>query len=123
MTPMGRIVKTVSAAGRTAQYDYRWASTISSLGTATTGGWVRTMTDANGRSMIEETDMFGRLMKHTDLGGHVFRYTYNWAGLLTKQEGSTGQNVDYTYYSHGLVRSIVDNATKTQSLYEYDGVR
>ncbi|SAK56254.1 RHS Repeat protein [Caballeronia pedi] len=51
----------------------------------------------------------------------MFRYQYNWAGLVTKQTGSTGQDVDYTYYSHGLVRSIVDNATKTQSLYEYDG--
>ncbi|WP_143016741.1 LysM peptidoglycan-binding domain-containing protein [Paraburkholderia phenazinium] len=117
----GRIIRTVSAAGRTVQYDYRWASSIGSLGTATAGGWIRTTTDANGRSMVDETDLFGRLTKHTDLGGHVFRYTYNWAGLLTKQEGSSGQNVDYTYYSHGLVRSIVDNATKTQSLYEYDG--
>ncbi|MDR6411293.1 hypothetical protein [Paraburkholderia terricola] len=50
----------------------------------------------------------------------MFRYSYNWAGLLTHQEGSSGQNVDYTYYSHGLVRSIVDQATGKQSLYEYD---
>jgi YD repeat-containing protein len=117
----GRIVKTVSAAGRTVQYDYRWASTIASIGTAVSGGWIKTMTDANGRTMVDETDLFGRATKHTDLGGHVFRYTYNWAGLVTRQTGSTGQDVEYTYYGHGLVRSIVDNATRTQSLYEYDG--
>ncbi|RQY32502.1 LysM peptidoglycan-binding domain-containing protein [Burkholderia stagnalis] len=117
----GRITKTVSAAGRTVQYDYRWASNIRSLGTAAMGGWARTMTNANGMKTVDETDQFGRVTQHTDLGGHVFQYTYNWAGLVTKQTGTSGQNVDYSYYSNGLVRSIVDNATKTQSLYEYDG--
>ncbi|RQQ00438.1 LysM peptidoglycan-binding domain-containing protein [Burkholderia stagnalis] len=117
----GRITKTVSAAGRTVQYDYRWASNIRSLGTAAMGGWARTMTNANGMKAVDETDQFGRVTQHTDLGGHVFQYTYNWAGLVTKQTGTSGQNVDYSYYSDGLVRSIVDNATKTQSLYEYDG--
>ncbi|MDR6411297.1 LysM peptidoglycan-binding domain-containing protein [Paraburkholderia terricola] len=117
----GRIVKTVSAERREVLYDYRWASGVSSLGTAVSGGWIRTTTNANGMTMVDQTDLFGRLVAHTDLGGHVFRYSYNWAGLLTHQEGSSGQNVDYTYYSHGLVRSIVDHATRTQSLYEYDG--
>ncbi|KVT73106.1 hypothetical protein WK58_13955 [Burkholderia ubonensis] len=117
----GRIIKTVSAAGRTVQYDYRWASNIRSLGTAAMGGWARTTTNANGMKTVDETDQFGRVTQHTDLGGHVFQYTYNWAGLVTRQTGTSGQNVDYSYYSNGLVRSIVDNATKTQSLYEYDG--
>ncbi|WP_196491728.1 LysM peptidoglycan-binding domain-containing protein [Burkholderia territorii] len=117
----GRIVRTVSAAGREVKYDYKWAASMGSVGTSTSSGWIRTTTNANGTTMIDETDVFGRLMKHTDLGGHVFQYAYNWAGLVTKQTGTSGQNVDYTYYSNGLVRSIVDNATKTQSLYEYDG--
>ncbi|HEF5873488.1 TPA: LysM peptidoglycan-binding domain-containing protein, partial [Burkholderia cenocepacia] len=117
----GRIIRTVSAAGRDVRYDYRWASTVRSVGSSATGGWVKTTTDANGRTMVDEKDLFGRLTKHTDLGGRVFLYAYNWAGLLTKQTGSSGQDVDYMYYSHGMVRSIVDNATKTQSLYEYDG--
>jgi len=117
----GRIVKTISAAGREVKYDYKWATSMGSAGTVTAGGWIRTTTNANGMTTVDENDQFGRLMKHTDLGGHVFQYTYNWAGLLTKQSGSSGQDVDYTYYSNGLVRSIKDNATKTQSLYEYDG--
>ncbi|VWD13659.1 Rhs family protein [Burkholderia lata] len=117
----GRIVKTISAAGREVKYDYKWAANMGSAGAATAGGWIRTTTNANGMTTVDENDQFGRLMKHTDLGGHVFQYTYNWAGLLTKQSGSSGQDVDYTYYSNGLVRSIKDNATKTQSLYEYDG--
>lgn len=117
----GRIVRTVSAAGREVKYDYKWATGMVSAGTATTSGWIRTTTNANGMTMVDENDQFGRLMKHTDLGGRVFQYTYNWAGLVTKQTGTSGQDVDYTYYSNGLVRSIKDNATKTQSLYEYDG--
>ncbi|WP_246797476.1 HYD1 signature containing ADP-ribosyltransferase family protein [Burkholderia perseverans] len=117
----GRIVRTVSAAGRTLTYDYRWASSIGSAGAVTTGGWVRTTTNANGMTIVDQSDLFGRLMIHTDLGGHVFQYLYNWAGLLSQQRGTSGQNVDYTYYSNGLVRSIVDNTAQTQSLYEYDG--
>ncbi|QVN23622.1 LysM peptidoglycan-binding domain-containing protein [Burkholderia pyrrocinia] len=117
----GRVVKTISAAGREVKYDYKWATSMGSAGTATAGGWIRTTTNANGMTTVDENDQFGRLMKHTDFGGHVFQYTYNWAGLLAKQSGSSGQDVDYTYYSNGLVRSIKDNATKTQSLYEYDG--
>ncbi|KVT75692.1 hypothetical protein WT25_02040 [Burkholderia territorii] len=117
----GRVVKTISAAGREVKYDYKWVTSIGSAGAATSGGWIRTTTNANGMTTVDENDQFGRLMKHTDLGGHVFQYAYNWAGLVTKQTGTSGQDVDYTYYSNGLVRSIVDNATKTQSLYEYDG--
>ncbi|OXI15699.1 LysM peptidoglycan-binding domain-containing protein [Burkholderia sp. AU15512] len=117
----GRVVKTISAAGREVKYDYKWATSMGSAGTATAGGWIRTTTNSNGMTTVDENDQFGRLMKHTDLGGHVFQYAYNWAGLLAKQSGSSGQDVDYTYYSNGLVRSIQDNATKTQSLYEYDG--
>ncbi|MBN3816361.1 LysM peptidoglycan-binding domain-containing protein [Paraburkholderia sp. Se-20369] len=122
----GRVVRTVSAAGRSVQYDYRWASTVGAAGNGTvgggaSGGWVKTMTDANGRTMVDESDLFGRLMKHTDLGGRVFDYAYNRAGLLTRQRGTSGQDVSYEYYSHGLVRAIKDWGTQTESLYEYDG--
>ncbi|MDY7805968.1 hypothetical protein U0E23_26345, partial [Burkholderia stagnalis] len=117
----GRVVRTVSAAGRSMQYDYRWASTIGTVGDGASGGWLKTTTDANGRAMIDETDLFGRLMKHTDLGGRVFDYTYNRAGLLAHQRGTSGQDVSYEYYSHGLVRAIRDRGTQTESLYEYDG--
>ncbi|MEN8517159.1 LysM peptidoglycan-binding domain-containing protein [Burkholderia sp. RS02] len=117
----GRVIRTVSAAGRSMQYDYRWASAIGTAGGGTSGGWMKTTTDANGRTMIDETDLFGRLMKHTDLGGRVFDYTYNLAGLLTRQRGTSGQDVSYEYYSHGLVRAIRDRGTQTESLYEYDG--
>ncbi|MGT0244769.1 LysM peptidoglycan-binding domain-containing protein [Burkholderia pyrrocinia] len=117
----GRVIRTVSAAGRSMQYDYRWVSTIGTVGSGTTGGWLKTTIDANGRTMIDETDLFGRLMRHTDLGGRVFDYTYNLAGLLTRQRGTSGQDVSYEYYSHGLVRAIRDRGTQTESLYEYDG--
>ncbi|WP_338638622.1 LysM peptidoglycan-binding domain-containing protein [Burkholderia pyrrocinia] len=117
----GRVIRTVSAAGRSVQYDYRWASTIGTAGGGASGGWAKTTTDANGRAMIDETDLFGRLMRHSDLGGRVFDYTYNLAGLLTRQRGTSGQDVSYEYYSHGLVRAIRDRGTQTESLYEYDG--
>ncbi|KVO27578.1 LysM peptidoglycan-binding domain-containing protein [Burkholderia ubonensis] len=117
----GRVVRTVSAAGRSMQYDYRWASTIGTVGGGASGGWTKTTTDANGRTIVDETDLFGRLMKHTDLGGRVFDYTYNRAGLLARQRSTSGQDVSYEYYSHGLVRAIRDRGTQTESLYEYDG--
>ncbi|MCW3596831.1 hypothetical protein, partial [Burkholderia cenocepacia] len=90
----GRVVKTISAAGREVKYDYKWATSMGSAGAATSGGWIRTTTNANGMTTVDENDQFGRLMKHTDLGGHVFQYAYNWAGLLTKQSGTSGQDVD-----------------------------
>ncbi|TKC89437.1 LysM peptidoglycan-binding domain-containing protein [Trinickia terrae] len=117
----GRIVRTVSAAGRAVQYTYEWASEIATLGTAQSGGWRKTTTNANGMSMVDELDLFGRVTKRTDLGGHVFSYEYNWAGQVTKQTGTSGQHVEYEYYSNGLVRSIKDYGTQTESFYEYDG--
>ncbi|AJK45877.1 LysM peptidoglycan-binding domain-containing protein [Burkholderia plantarii] len=117
----GKIIRSVSAAGRETRNDYVWQSSIGSLGTSTMGGWVRTTTDANGMTVVDSNDLFGRLISHADLGGHVFHYQYNWAGLVTKQTGTSGQDVDYAYYSNGLLQSMYDNGTMTHASYEYDG--
>ncbi|MEZ0604617.1 LysM peptidoglycan-binding domain-containing protein [Paraburkholderia sp. IW21] len=116
----GRVVQTVSAQGRTVRYDYAWSSSIASLGNSVGGGWVKTTTDANGMTEADQVDIFDRVTWHRDLGGHTFTYEYNWAGLLSRQTGSTGQHIEYEYYAHGLVRTIRDDGAGTIAQYEYD---
>ncbi|WP_229445308.1 HNH/ENDO VII family nuclease [Massilia sp. Leaf139] len=73
-----------------------------------------------GRTSVDQIDAYGRTTAHTDLGGHTFVYSFNYAGWLTGQTGSTGQNISYTYYANGYVESIRDIALNTESHYEYD---
>ncbi len=73
-------------------------------------------------------DYFGRLLSHRDLGGITTSYTYDKAGQLTQQTndaasvvgGAVSQNLIYEYYENGLQKSILDNASKTKSIYLYD---
>ena len=117
----GRVTRTVSAQGRTVSYDYRWASNIRSVGTNVGGGWEMTTTDANGMTLVDQMDIYGRVTWHRDLGGHTFAYEYNWAGLLARQRSAeTGQNIEYDYYSNGMVWKVQDHGTGTEALYEYD---
>jgi len=116
----GRVTRTVSAAERTVSYDYKWASGIRSVGTNVGGGWVLTTTDANGMTQVDQMDIYGRVTWHRDLGGHTFTYEYNWTGLLARQTGDTGQNIEYDYYSNGMVWKVRDHGTGTEALYEYD---
>ncbi len=116
----GRITQTVSAAGRTTLYSYVWDNSILSISGEQYGGWRKITTDANGMTMVDQLDQFGRLMGHQDLAGHTFTYAYNWAGLLQSQQGSTGQNIQYDYYSNGYVHTIKDVALGTLVEYEYD---
>ncbi|KGB98446.1 LysM peptidoglycan-binding domain-containing protein [Burkholderia cepacia] len=117
----GRVTRTVSAAGRTVSYNYQWASNIRSVGTNVGGGWVLTTTDANGMTSVDQMDIYGRVTWHRDLGGHTFVYEYNWAGLLARQSSAeTGQDIEYDYYSNGMVWKVLDHGTGTEALYEYD---
>ncbi|MGU7783235.1 LysM peptidoglycan-binding domain-containing protein [Burkholderia sp. PU8-34] len=117
----GRVTRTVSAEGRTVTYDYLWASNIRSVGTTVGGGWALTTTDANGMTLVDHMDIYGRVTWHRDLGGHTFVYAYNWAGLLARQSSAeTGQDIEYDYYSNSMVWKVLDRGTGTEALYEYD---
>lgn len=134
----GRIIYTRTPAGRTTAYEYEWVEDILGIGGVRTGGWRKTTTvQGNGgagfpNTLVDDTDQFGRLMRHEDRHdasypsiprppGRVTTYTYNYAGLLSKQTSDFGQHIEYEYYSHGRVRSIKDLGTGTEAQYEYDG--
>ncbi|MEI1732463.1 LysM peptidoglycan-binding domain-containing protein, partial [Acinetobacter baumannii] len=116
---LGRVVQSKTAEGVTTKVDYVYDATISNLN-GTKGGIRRTETDGLGKTLVDEQDYFGRTIKHTDKGEHVFTYTYNAGGWLTKQTNSQGQSIDYNYYSNGSIKEIRDTALNLLTSYRYD---
>ncbi|MGY1490817.1 LysM peptidoglycan-binding domain-containing protein, partial [Methylobacillus pratensis] len=117
---LGRVIQTTSYMGFTTSYQYDYSHTVLGLGGSTLGGWIRTTTQADDRTLIDELDLFNRTTRHTDLGGNVFTYFYNQAGWLIRQTGSTGQDIVYDHYANGYVQSIHDQALGMYTYYEYD---
>ncbi|ETR96643.1 RHS repeat domain-containing protein, partial [Acinetobacter lactucae] len=76
---LGRVVQSKTAEGVTTKVDYVYDATISNLNSSK-GGIKRTETDGLGKTLVDEQDYFGRTIKHTDKGEHVFNYTYNAGG-------------------------------------------
>ncbi|MGQ1620992.1 LysM peptidoglycan-binding domain-containing protein [Acinetobacter baumannii] len=116
---LGRVVQSKTAEGVTTKVDYVYDAAISSLN-GTKGGIRRTETDGLGKTVVDEQDYFGRTIKHTDKGAHVFTYTYNAGGWLTKQTNSQGQSLEYSYYSNGSIKEIRDTALNLLTSYRYD---
>ncbi|USA45404.1 DNA/RNA non-specific endonuclease [Acinetobacter sp. C26M] len=116
---LGRVVQTKTAEGVVTNVDYAYDANILNIN-GTKGGITRTETDVLGKTIIDEQDYYGRNVKHTDKGGHVFSYTFNAGGWLTKQINTQGQNIDYTYYSNGYVKEIKDNSLSVLTTYRYD---
>lgn len=116
---LGRVVQSKTAEGVTTKVDYVYDTSISNLNSSK-GGIRRTETDGLGKTLVDEQDYFGRTIKHTDKGEHVFTYTYNAGGWLTKQTNSQGQSIDYSYYSNGSIKEIRDTALNLLTSYRYD---
>ncbi|MFV5535565.1 LysM peptidoglycan-binding domain-containing protein, partial [Acinetobacter pittii] len=116
---LGRVVQSKTAEGVTTKVDYVYDASISNLNSSK-GGIRRTETDGLGKTVVDEQDYFGRTIKHTDKGEHVFNYTYNAGGWLTKQINSQGQSIDYSYYSNGSIKEIRDTALNLLTSYRYD---
>ncbi|NHR08737.1 LysM peptidoglycan-binding domain-containing protein [Chromobacterium haemolyticum] len=117
---LGRVLATVSAAGRRVSYRYQWDAAIAGAGGIVVGGWRSVKTDANGRSQTDDVSLFGHKVAHVDLGNHRFSYRYNHAGQVAEQSGSTGQRITYQYYGNGYLKSLSDHALDSYTLYEYD---
>ncbi|WP_229804756.1 LysM peptidoglycan-binding domain-containing protein [Paludibacterium paludis] len=117
---LGRVLSTVSAAGRQVRYRYDWDAMLLGAGGAIVGGWRTVTTDANGRQSVDDVSLFGLKVRHVDLGNHTFTYRYNNAGQIVRQQGSTGQSLRYEYYGNGYQKSLADEATNSYTLYEYD---
>lgn len=116
----GRVTETTSAEGRSVKYAYTYDATIASIADRATGGWRRVMTDANGRTMTDDLDTTGRVLRHVDLSGRVYSYRYNYAGLISSQRSTAGQHIDYSYYGNSYVKNIHDHGTGKVATYEYD---
>ncbi|MCW7538237.1 LysM peptidoglycan-binding domain-containing protein [Aquabacterium sp. A7-Y] len=117
---LGRVTKTRSFAGAEVKYTYSYLASIAGAGGIQVGGWQKSTVDATGRELVEHTDVFGRLSWKKDLGGHTFTYTYNAAGRLTAQSGSSKQDIVYDHYANGYIKSIWDRSTGAYTSYEYD---
>lgn len=121
---LGRVLTMTSAANSHVAYKYLFINTISAMASHVTGGWRKTTVNDNSanNTLIDDTDIFGHLVTHTDLSNRVFTYAYNGAGWLTGQTGSNNQNISYSYYANGRVEYINDNGTTVHTItaYEYD---
>jgi len=126
----GRVTATTDFAGLTTKYSYNWVTIASGLittaGLGNFGGWqtitttISLTSNVADRTSYENDDIFGHVTWRQDFGGHTFNYTYDLAGRLFHQAGSTGQSVDYAYYTNGYIKSITDTALKMKSTFEYD---
>ncbi len=61
---------------------------------------------------------FGRLSEHSNLGGKIYAYSYNYFGQVVQEKIIGGARINtventrkYTYYQNGLTKNITDNVT------------
>ena len=116
---LARVVKSQTAEGAINRIDYVYDANIANIN-GSKGGLRKTETDALGKTIVDAMDYYGRVISHTDKGGHVALYNYNAAGWLMNQTNSQGQNIDYSYYSNGYMKEIRDNSLNVLTSYRYD---
>lgn len=122
----GRVTRQIDIGGDTTSYSYTWYGWLGTSGMGTFGAWEQVTTYANGRTLVEQSDMFGHDIYKRDLGGHVFSFQYDQAGRMTSRSG--GETLNYTYLNTGLVSSIYtfsgdygsQNWTRKSTTYGYD---
>ncbi|HYD37886.1 MAG TPA: LysM peptidoglycan-binding domain-containing protein, partial [Allosphingosinicella sp.] len=121
----GRIRSQRAFGGDITKTDYAWSSTMVTEGMGTFGGWIETTTYANDRQKIEHSDVFGRVVRKQDLGGHVFDMKFDKAARLVEQRGA--ETLTYAYLNSGQVGAITtsrrnaNNVMETwQAIYGYD---
>ena len=113
----GRIQQQIAMGGDATSYTYVWSGSLATGALGTFGGWTETTTYANGRTLTEETDLFGRALSKNDLGSHVYNYTYDAAGRLTTSS-ATGATTSYSYLNTGKMSAITQGSLVTT--YGYD---
>lgn len=113
----GRITSMVAFGGDTTTISYTWSSAIATTGMDTYGGWTQTTTYANSKTLVETSDYFGHATGKTDLGGHAFSYSYDFAGRLTAQSGAEARS--YQWLNTGLLAGTSVSAGDL-STYTYD---
>ncbi|HEX8029263.1 MAG TPA: LysM peptidoglycan-binding domain-containing protein [Vicinamibacterales bacterium] len=123
---LGRVTRTVSGALLETRYSYNLIvagatqDAVLTLGGVNQGGYKRTTTGPDGRTLIDRIDYFGRTTWHQDLGGNVYIYQYDKAGQLARQDGGLGQSITYKYLRNGYLAEVKDTGARTVSRYGYD---
>lgn len=112
----GRIRSQRAFGGDVTTTSYAWASDMVTDGMGAFGGWIETTTYANSRQKIEHSDVFGRIVKKTDLGGHVFNMKYDKAARLVEDSG--GETMTYSYLNSGMVGSIATSRRNSSGAME-----
>ncbi|HYD86007.1 MAG TPA: LysM peptidoglycan-binding domain-containing protein [Vitreimonas sp.] len=116
----GRIVAQVAMGGDQTTYAYAWSGTTSTAGMGVFGGWTQTTTYANGKSVTDKTDAFGRTVQHVNMASLGSDFSYDKAGRLTQRSG--GDAISYSYFNTGRAASsssTTAGVTRTAS-YGYD---
>jgi len=114
----GRVTKQVAFGGDAIYSYYQWDATIATSGMGTFGGWLQTDVYVNGSTMQVKSDVFGHDTWKSDLGGHVFTFTYDKAGRqLTRV--TTGETLTTTWFNTGLNARVEFGATD-YATFSYD---
>ena len=122
----GRIQQQIAMGGDVTSYSYAWSDALATGGMETFGGWTQVTTYANGRTLTEETDLFGHSLSKNDLGDHLYNYTYDAAGRLASSTGAGGvtnnynkssaETVTYTWLNTGKVSTVSKVGTSSTYL-------
>ena len=126
-----------STGGDITQYSYAWDASLvtTGLSAAAFGGWTKTTTYANGKTLVEKSDVFDHLVQKVDLGAHTTNITYDRGARVTQRaathvvSGSTvalGHPLSMSYYNTGRLATTtstgVSNAWNTPGEYLGGGV-
>jgi len=115
----GRVTAQTAFGGDTTTTSYVWNPTLATaLGTS--GGWTETTTLANGRSSTEQTDLYGRKLYRSDLGGHVHNFSYDKAGRMTERTGA--DPLSFTWFNTGKLGESysIAGTIRKGTTYGYD---
>ena len=122
---LGRVVSTVSAAGFATTYQYTVASVTGLNGSSGTGT-SRITRLATGLGLVDDSDYFGHVTRHRDQSGMETSYRYDAAARLLQQSSTAhqgqaaGQDIRYTYYANGALKSQADAMVQTRTDFSYD---
>ena len=126
---LGRVSKSVSAAGTTTAFAYE--ETFGNLKTVTDAkshavtygydakGRGTSVTFADGSASKLEYNSRGDVVKSTNRRGQTVTYTYDSKGRVTKKTWSNGRTFTYAYDAHGNVTTATDSETGAVTM-QYD---
>lgn len=126
---LGRVSKSVSAAGTATAFAYE--ETFGNLKTVTDAkshavtygydaeGRGTSVTFADGSASKLEYNSRGDVVKSTNRRGQTVTYAYDSKGRVTKKTWSNGRTFTYAYDAHGNVTTATDSETGTVTM-QYD---